>query len=335
MRAASPDCWRTAPCRGRARAAAGRSRTHWIDFLGTPAAFSDGAFRLAALLRRPVVFMAGLYLGGGRYQLRFAPLADFSEARATAAPQRDAAVEQAVLRYAGLLEQQCRETPRNWFNFFDFWAGSPARRTLACERRDLPERSPRPARAAAGARPHGRPVRAAGFDLQALMQQLAQVRSGQANFVEDRRVQQLDQTLRSSGRLSFTAPDTFVRETLRPAARALAVVGNQLTMSRGNRSRTALLDSVPEAAVIVEAIRGTLTGNRDDAGALLRHHGARQRRAVALDLVPRDPRLREQVSHLRLTGRQGQVREVRMTLADGDTSVMRIEPVRRRPPARP
>lgn len=106
-------------------AAAGRSRTHWIDFLGSPAAFSDGAFRLAALLRRPVVFMAGLYLGGGRYQLRFVPLADFSEAGETAGAARDAAVQAAVLRYAQLLEQHCRETPRNWFNFFDFWAGSP------------------------------------------------------------------------------------------------------------------------------------------------------------------------------------------------------------------
>jgi hypothetical protein len=43
----------------------------------------------------------------------------------------------------------------------------------------------------------------------------------------------------------------------------MAVVGNQLTLSRGNRSQTTLLDSVPEAAVIVEAIRGTLTGNRE------------------------------------------------------------------------
>ena len=110
-------------------AAAGRSRTHWIDFLGTPAAFSDGAFRLAALLRTPVVFMAGLYLGGRRYQLRFEPLADFSEAGGTPVgaqrASRDAAVQAAVLRYARLLEQHCRETPRNWFNFFDFWAGSP------------------------------------------------------------------------------------------------------------------------------------------------------------------------------------------------------------------
>jgi predicted LPLAT superfamily acyltransferase len=106
---------------GQAAAGTGRSRTHWIDFLGEPAAFSDGAFRLAALLRRPVVFMAGLYLGGGRYQLRFAPLADFSETQGS----RDAAVAASVQRYAQLLEQHCRETPRNWFNFFDFWAGSP------------------------------------------------------------------------------------------------------------------------------------------------------------------------------------------------------------------
>lgn len=103
-------------------AAHGRSRTHWIEFLGEPAAFSDGAFRLAALLRRPVVFMAGLYLGGGRYQLRFAPLADFAD---TPAAGRDAAVAQALRCYARVLEAHCRETPRNWFNFFDFWAGSP------------------------------------------------------------------------------------------------------------------------------------------------------------------------------------------------------------------
>ena len=178
-------------------------------------------------------------------------------------------------------------------------------------------------------------VRAAGFDLQALMQQLAQVRSGQAQFVEDRRVQQLDQTLRSSGRLSFTAPDTFVRETLKPTQERMAVVGNQLTMSRGNRSRTALLDSVPEAVVIVEAIRGTMTGNRETLERYFDTTVQGSAEQWQLDLVPREARLREQVTHLRLSGRQGQVREVHMTLPGGDTSVMRIEPVADAAPAKP
>ena len=168
---------------------------------------------------------------------------------------------------------------------------------------------------------------AAGFDLQALTQLLAQARSGQATFVEDRHVQQLDQTLRSTGRLSFVAPDTFVRETLRPRRERMAVVGNQLTLSRGNRTQTVLLDSMPEAAVIVEAIRGTLTGNFDT----LQHYFETSVQGNAeqwqLKLVPRDPRLRGQVTELHLSGRQGQVREVRMWLADGDSSEMRIQPV--------
>jgi predicted LPLAT superfamily acyltransferase len=109
---------------GQEAATTGRSRTHWIEFLGAPAAFSDGPFRLAALLRRPVVFMAGLYLGGNRYQLRFVPLADFGAITGS----RDVALQAALQRYVQVLEQHCREMPCNWFNFYDFWAGSPGPR---------------------------------------------------------------------------------------------------------------------------------------------------------------------------------------------------------------
>jgi predicted LPLAT superfamily acyltransferase len=89
-----------------------------VPFLGAPAPFPLGAFRLAALLRRRVLLMQGIYLGGNRYRVRFAPIADFS---AMAAGGRDAAVQDAVRRYAAALEQACRAHPYNWFNFFDFW----------------------------------------------------------------------------------------------------------------------------------------------------------------------------------------------------------------------
>jgi hypothetical protein len=178
-------------------------------------------------------------------------------------------------------------------------------------------------------------VHAAGFDLPALMAQLAQVRSGEAVFTEDRRLIQLDRTVRSAGRLSFTAPDTFVRETLQPRHERLAVVGNQLTLSRGNRTQTVLLDSVPEASVMVEAIRGTLTGNRDTLERYFETSLQGSAEQWQLELVPRDPRLRGQVTQLRLAGRLGQVRELRISMADGDTSLMRIEPVATAAPARP
>jgi predicted LPLAT superfamily acyltransferase len=105
-----------------------RSKAVWLDFLGQPARFSDGPFRLAAMLRRRVVFMAGLYCGGKRYDLRFIELADF-RAEADAGDQDvDTRVRAALERYVTLLETLCRESPYNWFNFYDFWAADAADR---------------------------------------------------------------------------------------------------------------------------------------------------------------------------------------------------------------
>ena len=103
---------------------------------------------------------------------------------------------------------------------------------------------------------------APGFDLAQLTAQLARVKAGEASFTERRRIEMLDRTLESSGRLSFRAPDTFVRETLKPRREKLEVEGNVLTMSLGERSRTVMLDSAPEAAVIVEAVRAAVVRRR-------------------------------------------------------------------------
>lgn len=164
------------------------------------------------------------------------------------------------------------------------------------------------------------------FDLGQLTQLLATVKSGSATFTEKRSVTMLERTLESSGRLSFEAPDSFTRETLKPRQERMAVVGNQVTMSLGSRSRTVPLDSVPEAAVIVEAIRGTLTGNRD---VLERNFSANVSGNAArwtLELLPREPRLRELVVSVRVSGVQALVREVVVAMADGDRSVMTITP---------
>lgn len=156
---------------------------------------------------------------------------------------------------------------------------------------------------------------------------MAQVKAGEATFTEERRVSQLDRVLRSSGRLSFAAPDTFVRETLEPRPERMAVVGNQATITRGGRTTSTLLDGVPEAAAVVEAIRGTLTGNRTTLERYFTPDLQGSAEQWTLDLVPRDARLRTQVVHLRVSGRQAQVRELQVMLAGGDTSLMRIDPV--------
>ncbi len=176
-----------------------------------------------------------------------------------------------------------------------------------------------------------------GVDLAQLMQTLAQVKAGEATFTERRQVAMLDQTLESSGKLSFEAPDTFVRETLKPRRERVAINGNTLTLSQGNRTRTMALDSAPEAAVIVEAIRGTLTGNRESLERNFKVSVSGNAQLWLLELVPRDARLRSQVISLRVAGQHGLVREVLVALPDGDRSVMSIDPMvaLAKPAARP
>jgi predicted LPLAT superfamily acyltransferase len=89
-----------------------------VPFLGADAEFPVGPMRLAAMLKRPVLFMSGLYLGGNRYAIHFERLADFGDVERTG---RNAAIQSAVVAYAACLERHCRAAPYNWFNFFDFW----------------------------------------------------------------------------------------------------------------------------------------------------------------------------------------------------------------------
>nr|UXE44224.1 hypothetical protein Hi04_10k_c1511_00013 [uncultured bacterium] len=108
----------------------GDEPVHAVRILGGRATLPTGPMRAAAILRRSVVFMVGLYRGGNHYHVVFEPVADFS---ANSLKNRDDAVRAAVERYAGLLDKYCRSDPYNWFNFFDFWQDRehPPKRTPA------------------------------------------------------------------------------------------------------------------------------------------------------------------------------------------------------------
>jgi predicted LPLAT superfamily acyltransferase len=88
-----------------------------VPFFGQLAAFPKGPFKLAAMLKRPVYMMVGLYRGAGQYDIHFELLYDFKLVHRN----RGLAVDEAIMHYAQRLEFFCRLAPYNWFNFFDFW----------------------------------------------------------------------------------------------------------------------------------------------------------------------------------------------------------------------
>ena len=164
------------------------------------------------------------------------------------------------------------------------------------------------------------------FDLPELMGLLARQKSGEARFTEQRFVHGLEGPLDASGTLSFDAPDKLVRRTLSPRIETMAVEGNTLTLSRGGRTRTLALDSMPELLGLVEAMRGTLSG---DGATLQRYFKSMVSGSSAkwtLDLTPIDSRLAAQVRSIRISGRASDVVGLEMEFVGGDRSAMSISP---------
>lgn len=88
------------------------------SFLGAEAPFPEGPMVLAAALRAPVVLFSAIYRGGRRYDIRFEP---FAERIILPRAGRAEALRGECARYAGWLQRHCRDSPYNWFNFYDFW----------------------------------------------------------------------------------------------------------------------------------------------------------------------------------------------------------------------
>jgi predicted LPLAT superfamily acyltransferase len=99
--------------------AIGNEETFEASFFGLPVAFPTGPLRLSAVLQVPVIFFVGLYEGDNVYRIRFEKLSDPPAHQNRELSSDDLATW--VDRYSRCLERQCRDSPYNWFNFFDVW----------------------------------------------------------------------------------------------------------------------------------------------------------------------------------------------------------------------
>lgn len=88
-----------------------------VDFLGKPAAFPQGPWLLAGLLRCPVNFISCVKIAG-QYQILLEPFAASVEWKRS---NRELVIRQWTQRFADRLGQRCLDAPEQWFNFYPFW----------------------------------------------------------------------------------------------------------------------------------------------------------------------------------------------------------------------
>jgi hypothetical protein len=166
----------------------------------------------------------------------------------------------------------------------------------------------------------------AQWGIERLMQQLSEVQHSQAHFVEHKYLKVLKAPLVLSGTLTYTRPGRLEKRTLKPKPETLAVAGDTLTLEQPARKerRVLKLQDYPVLWGFVESIRATLGG---DIGALQRFYRVDLEGGAAkwqLYLVPRDRKMNEIISLIRIGGSQVHVDTIEVQEANGDRSVMKI-----------
>ena len=167
----------------------------------------------------------------------------------------------------------------------------------------------------------------AAYDIGQLMNDLARNKGGRAKFVEKKFLAVLDKPLVATGEMTYTAPDRLEKRTLTPKPETMLLEKDSLTLEREKQKLTINLASQPEALAFIDSIRGTLSGNR---AALERNYGLHLSGSAekwTLTLLPSDQKIASLVQRITVSGNRGQIRQIEYLQADGDRSLLAIEPV--------
>ncbi len=158
-----------------------------------------------------------------------------------------------------------------------------------------------------------------------LMRRLAAVPESRASFVEEKTVAALAQPVRSQGWLAYRRPGYLEKATTGPVPENLLVDGDRLSLLlQGQQPRLIDLNAEPALAALVDAVRGTLSG---DLPTLRRSYAVAMQGdlgAWRLTLTPLRPPLTDMLRGVTVEGAGTALRSVLTVQANGDRSVMTI-----------
>ena len=167
---------------------------------------------------------------------------------------------------------------------------------------------------------------AAQWSIEHLMRQLSEVEHSQARFVERKYLKILKAPLELSGTLTYTRPGRLQKRTLKPKPEILTVADDQLTLENParNERRVLRLQDYPVLWGFIESLRATLGG---DIKVLERFYRVELEGGPAkwqLYLAPRDRRMNEVISLIRIDGSQARIETIEVQETRGDRSVTKI-----------
>jgi outer membrane lipoprotein-sorting protein len=165
---------------------------------------------------------------------------------------------------------------------------------------------------------------AAGWDIKRLMQELGQVKTANARFVERKHLAILNAPLEISGTLVYVAPSRLEKHTLAPRPESLVLEREELTIEskERNQRRTLVLQDYPVIWAFVESIRSTLACDLPTLSRFYQVSLDGGERRWRLTLKPSEPGMQGVVSEIRISGDRSWINAIEIIETGGDRSVM-------------
>ena len=175
----------------------------------------------------------------------------------------------------------------------------------------------------------------AGLALPELMKSMADIKASDASFIEERHSQLLQKPMKLSGKLVYKAPNTLIKQTIKPLEETFIISGSTLAVERvreGKKQRhEVILEDFPALAPIVLGLRSVLSG---DLKTLEQHYNFElngSHEDWTLVLKPRrrafeeDDWLKDVVKSVTIKGSGTHVSRVEILEPGGDRSITRIK----------
>ena len=159
------------------------------------------------------------------------------------------------------------------------------------------------------------------------MHRLAAIPESHVAFTEVKTLSALTEPVRSQGRLVYRRPGHLEKITTGPVPESLMVDDDRLSMiSDDQPPRLIELDSEPALRALVDAVRGTLSG---DLATLRRSYDVAMQGTLSgwqLILTPRGQPLTKLLRQITVEGAGSDLHALRVIQANGDQSLMTIRP---------
>lgn len=162
-------------------------------------------------------------------------------------------------------------------------------------------------------------------DLNAVMKQLATVKQSKSEFIETKSISLLDNEIKLSGLLEYTAPNSFIKQTLIPRHELFKVIGNELHIKNAEGEESNLLVSNhPVIEMFVEAYRGILSGNLKKLTEFYTIKFKGNSKRWHISLIPIEEEALEYIEVITVEGQGATISKILTLEASGDKSIMHI-----------